>query len=99
MRPVCSFWWTNPVLQGGPAGANEPPIGANQAREARWIKGVGVGFSSQGETVMLEVKVERCAGIDVGKKFLDVCVLTAKVLRFYEHALAGHPIRRPDDDR
>ena len=24
---------------------------------------------------MLEVKVERCAGIDVGKKFLAVCVL------------------------
>jgi transposase len=24
---------------------------------------------------MLEVKVERCAGIDVGKKFLLVCVL------------------------
>jgi len=25
---------------------------------------------------MLEVKVENCAGIDVGKKFLAVCVLT-----------------------
>ena len=24
---------------------------------------------------MLEVKAERCAGIDVGKKFLAVCVL------------------------
>ena len=24
---------------------------------------------------MLEVKVERCAGIDVGKKFLAVCVM------------------------
>jgi len=24
---------------------------------------------------MLEVKVEQCAGIDVGKKFIDVCVL------------------------
>jgi hypothetical protein len=24
---------------------------------------------------MLEVKVERCAGIDVGKKFLEVCIL------------------------
>jgi len=24
---------------------------------------------------MLEVKVEKCAGIDVGKKFLAVCVL------------------------
>jgi transposase len=34
----------------------------------------GVGFSSQGGT-MLEVKVERCAGIDVHKKFLMVCVL------------------------
>src|SRR5262245_47134300 len=30
---------------------------------------------------MLEVKVERCAGIDVGKKFLDVCVLTGAVDR------------------
>src|SRR2546430_17616560 len=35
----------------------------------------GVGLSSKGET-MLEVKVENCAGIDVGKKFLAVCVLT-----------------------
>jgi hypothetical protein len=34
-----------------------------------------VGLSSKGET-MLEVKVENCAGIDVGKKFLAVCVLT-----------------------
>ena len=25
---------------------------------------------------MLDVKVENCAGIDVGKKFLAVCVLT-----------------------
>ena len=24
---------------------------------------------------MLEVKVERCSGIDVGKKLIDVCVL------------------------
>ena len=24
---------------------------------------------------MLEVKVEKCAGIDVGKKFLAICVL------------------------
>ena len=39
---------------------------------------------------MLEVKVERCAGIDVGKKFLAVCVMiglanqkpTVKVRRF-----------------
>jgi transposase len=30
---------------------------------------------------MLEVKVERCAGIDVGKKFLDVCVLVGPVDR------------------
>jgi transposase len=30
---------------------------------------------------MLEVKVERCAGIDVGKKFLDVCVLIGAVDR------------------
>ena len=28
---------------------------------------------------MLEVKVENCAGIDVGKKFLAVCVLTGPV--------------------
>ena len=27
------------------------------------------------ETPMLEVKVERCAGIDVAKKFVMVCVL------------------------
>jgi len=25
---------------------------------------------------MLEVKAERCAGIDVGRKFLAVCVMT-----------------------
>ena len=30
---------------------------------------------------MLEVKVERCAGIDVGKKFIDVCVLIGPVNR------------------
>jgi hypothetical protein len=30
---------------------------------------------------MLEVKVENCAGIDVGKKFLAVCVLTGPVDR------------------
>jgi len=30
---------------------------------------------------MLEVKVERCAGIDVGKKFLEVCVLIGPVDR------------------
>jgi transposase len=35
----------------------------------------GVGFSSKGGA-MLEVKVENCAGIDVRKKFLAVCVLT-----------------------
>src|SRR5437870_9253155 len=28
---------------------------------------------------MLEVKVERCAGIDVGKKFIEVCVLIGPV--------------------
>src|SRR6267378_5654842 len=30
---------------------------------------------------MLEVKVERCAGIDVGKKFLAVCVMTGPANR------------------
>ena len=30
---------------------------------------------------MLEVKVENCAGIDVGKKFLAVCVSTGPVDR------------------
>ena len=30
---------------------------------------------------MLEVKVERCAGIDVGKKFIDVCILIGPVHR------------------
>jgi len=30
---------------------------------------------------MLEVKVENCAGIDVGKKFVAVCVLTGPVDR------------------
>jgi len=30
---------------------------------------------------MLEVKVERCAGIDVGKKFLEVCILIGPVHR------------------
>src|SRR2546422_7967178 len=30
---------------------------------------------------MLDVKVENCAGIDVGKKFLAVCVLTGPVDR------------------
>ena len=30
---------------------------------------------------MLEVKVENCAGIDVGKKFLAVCVLCGPVDR------------------
>ena len=30
---------------------------------------------------MLEVKVENCAGIDVGKKFLAVCVLNGPVDR------------------
>src|SRR6266403_411049 len=34
----------------------------------------GVGLSSKGGA-MLEVKVENCAGIDVGKKLLAVCVL------------------------
>jgi len=33
------------------------------------------------ERVMLEVKVERCAGIDVGKKFLEVCILIGPVHR------------------
>jgi transposase len=28
---------------------------------------------------MLEVKIERCAGIDVGKKFLEVCILLGSV--------------------
>ena len=28
---------------------------------------------------MLEVQVENCAGIDVGKKFLAVCVLTGPI--------------------
>src|SRR5436309_16129019 len=30
---------------------------------------------------MLEVKVEQCAGIDVGKKFIDVCVLVGPANR------------------
>src|SRR5579871_6426430 len=30
---------------------------------------------------MLDVKVERCAGIDVGKKFVDVCILIGPAQR------------------
>ena len=45
---------------------NEPPIGA--IKPARQNEDEGVGLSSKGEA-MLEVKVESCAGIDVGKKF------------------------------
>ena len=49
----------------GPA-QSEPPIGA--IKPARQIEDEGVGLSSKGEA-MLEVKVENCAGIDVGKSF------------------------------
>jgi len=34
-----------------------------------------VGLSFRKGEAMLDVKVENCAGIDVGKKFLAVCVL------------------------
>jgi len=30
---------------------------------------------------MLEVKAERCAGIDSGKKFMEVCILIGPVNR------------------
>ena len=38
---------------------------------------------------MLEVKVERCAGIDVGKKFIDVCILIGPV-----HKTPAEEVRR-----
>jgi len=38
---------------------------------------------------MLEVKVERCAGIDVGKKFIDVCILIGPV-----HKKPAEEVRR-----
>ena len=46
-----------------------------ELKPARQNEDAGVGLSSKGEA-MLEVKVENCAGIDVGKKSLAVCVLT-----------------------
>src|SRR5687768_1698770 len=33
-------------------------------------------FSGKGLKVMIPAVIERCAGIDVGKKFLAVCVMT-----------------------
>ncbi len=39
-----------------------------ELKPARQNEDAGVGLSSKGEA-MLEVKVESCAGIDVGKKF------------------------------
>src|SRR4051812_37171464 len=47
---------------------------------------------------MLEVKVENCAGIDVGKKFLAVCVLTGPVDRrpAEEVRRFGHECERAD---
>src|SRR5262245_30753049 len=67
---------------------NEPPIGAfKPVREFEYTE--TLASLRKGET-MLEVKVERCAGIDVGKKILAVCVMiglanqkpTAEVRRF-----------------
>src|SRR5947209_1534135 len=52
---------------------NEPPIGAIKPARQNAIK-ASVSLRSGG--AMLEVKVENCAGIDVGKKFLAVCVLS-----------------------
>src|SRR5436309_3732926 len=51
---------------------NEPPISA--IKPARQSEDEVVGLSWKGGA-MLEVKVEKCAGIDVGKKFLAVCIL------------------------
>jgi transposase len=53
----------------------KPPIGA--FKPERQNENESVGLFEEGE-VMLEVKVERCAGIDVGKKFLAVCVLIGR---------------------
>jgi hypothetical protein len=54
---------------------------------------LNVGLTSKGGAI-LEVQVENCAGIDVGKKFLAVCVLigpanrkpVAEVRRFGDSA-------------
>jgi transposase len=63
---------TTPKVKWSGRRVNEPPIGA--IKPVRQIEDEGVGLSSKGGA-MLEVKVEKCAGIDVGKKFLAVCVL------------------------
>ena len=38
---------------------------------------------------MLDVKVENCVGIDVGKKFLAVCVLTGPADRHKRHGIGN----------
>src|SRR5262245_42859638 len=68
---VFLIWWTNPVSKVVWPTQTNLRVAQESPRD-KLIK--GVGFSLQGG-VMLEVKVERCAGIDVHKKFLMVCVM------------------------
>src|SRR5205085_6016842 len=60
------------VNETGPAGVQEPTIGAHKARGEHLARNTGP--STQGERAMKAV-VECCAGIDVGKKVLNVCVM------------------------
>ena len=60
-----------PRVQSGLGDADEPPIGANSPRDKLNKKG-RLLFARRSHA---RVKVERCAGIDVHKKFLAVCVM------------------------
>src|SRR5579863_1769016 len=61
------------VNEADPAGVQEPTIGADEARGRRSRK---KRRPLQQKEIAMKAVVERCAGIDVAKKKLNVCVMT-----------------------
>ena len=60
------------VNETGPAGVQEPTIGA--ARPGEEHLAIDTGPPAEGDD--MKAVVERCAGIDIAKKVLNVCLLT-----------------------
>lgn len=68
------YWWSFPEGQTDPAGVLESPsAGFEPVRE---ISDQALASPRPKGEQPMEVVCERCAGIDVGKKFIVVCLLT-----------------------
>ena len=80
----CSFWWIRtPFCQPGPAGGNGPRIGAVLRPERQIVNqyagcSIRVQLSGKRSETMIQVPavIERCAGIDIGKREIAAAVIT-----------------------